>query len=195
MIPGNEPGRRDGTHRYDAAGDMISSTFPGGIPAPKRKLWPWILAAVGAMILLVICVGALGSLVGADGDAVQRRGGSDKLAPVATSTPAPKGAPPTADRSVTIKDLTATLKITDKQCFGSAGCSLTGHVVLAVGERSLFSDRLFDVTYEIRGIQDGPLIGSVRLEDGQYSEQNEFFMTAGSRSKVTVALTDIEERL
>lgn len=198
MSPQPLPPDRDrerGWHRYEPAPDMITSTFPDGVPAPKRVVWPWVLVGVGAFILLVLCVGVVGSKIGT-GDAVERRGGAGRLAPV-SDVPSPtvvKGPGPGADRSVTVKDLVPAFKITDKQCFGSAGCNIVGHVTLAVGDHALFADRRFDVTYELRGVEDGPLIGSMPLEDGEYTADNEVVSTRRSADKITVVLTDVEER-
>lgn len=192
MFPPHRDG--DGAHRYDPAPDMITSTFPDGVPAPKRTIWPWALLAAGLLILLVLCVGAIGSQIGGGGDAVQRRGGAGQLAPVVSNTPdAPKG--PGPGRSVTVKDLTIGFKITEKQCFGSAGCNVVGHVTLAITDPDLFELRTFDVTYELRGVTDGPLVGSVTLDHGQYSADTEVTGTNRKSDKITAVVVDVEERL
>jgi hypothetical protein len=123
-------------------------------------------------------------------------GGGDKNA----TDPAPAGAsaqPPAAvvkPGTLTTRDVKLTVKTTSKQCFGSAGCSVDWTIVPAVDKAKL-GDQEVLITYEVRGVEDGPQIDSFTLgSDGSYSsdEVKGFGQTKSKSAKLTAVATAVE---
>jgi hypothetical protein len=117
------------------------------------------------------------------------------------STPAVEasepGEEPAASEPTALKasDLKVTMKITSKECYGSAGC-LLGYkvkVVWAGTPRELDAD--YDVTYKITGDEDGPVLETFTVySDGQYDEPYEDMLsTKSSGTKPTIKVVEIEE--
>jgi hypothetical protein len=96
--------------------------------------------------------------------------------------------------SPTTEDFTVTLKTTEKQCFGSAGCHVT--VEPEVGYEGLLQpdpDRTYSITYEIRGEESGPIIETIELSDQDQISYSEVSLSTKSGStKVTAKVTDVE---
>jgi predicted small lipoprotein YifL len=85
-----------------------------------------------------------------------------------------------------------TLRITSKQCFGSAGCNVTVSPTLAMADTSLIPpDATGSITFEIDGGSDGPVIDTITLTGSQYQIQDEVLSTASSSSRLTVKVTGV----
>jgi hypothetical protein len=85
-----------------------------------------------------------------------------------------------------------TLKTTGKQCFGDAGCNLTVKVSLEVDNPDTIpSTATGEVTYEIDGGTDGPIIDTLQLTGSQYQGQSEVVQTPSTNTKLTVKVTDV----
>lgn len=106
---------------------------------------------------------------------------------VAESTPAPKA------RTLGVKDLVPALKVTSKQCFGSAGCNVEYRVSFTVKGPLPSEDESYDVTYEVRGGEDGPVIGTTTFEGVSYDQQSDMVQTKSSKSKLSVVVTSVEK--
>ena len=92
------------------------------------------------------------------------------------------------------EDFTMKLKTTSKQCFGTAGCTVT-----VVPELSYDSPLPLDpgstvsITYEIRGGEDGAVTETLDVTDSdQYEKSPTVLTTPSSGTKVTVKVTDVE---
>jgi hypothetical protein len=128
-------------------------------------------------------------------------GGGDKNAtdpaPAGTARVGASAQPPaavTGAGTLTTRDVKLTVKTTSKQCFGSAGCSVDWTIVPAVDTAKL-GDRDVLITYEVRGVEDGPQIGSFTLgADGSYSsdEVKGFGQTKSKSAKLTAVATAVE---
>lgn len=84
------------------------------------------------------------------------------------------------------------LKVREKQCFGSAGCLVTVQVDPSyVGNQDVTSGS-WEVTYEIRGGEDGPIIDTMTLANGTWTfpeEQN--LNISSSNSRLTAVATAV----
>lgn len=84
-------------------------------------------------------------------------------------------------------DFELTVKITEKQCFGSAGCSLSFRVDAAYGGLPLDEGDSWLITYTITGGEDGPQINSFRLQGSTVTQDSEEFMSTNSTKVVPKA--------
>lgn len=110
--------------------------------------------------------------------------------PAATKTTTPPVA-------LAAKDFEPSLKIKGKECFGSAGCNVRYGFQLAISDEvrgKLDRDgRSYEVTYEVRGGQDGPQTDTVTIgPDGTFSVYEGFVQTASRSTKLTVKITRVE---
>jgi len=93
------------------------------------------------------------------------------------------------------RDFQIAVLIREKKCFGSAGCSLT----IQIKPRYLgpldLTGGYYDVTYEVRGGTDGPMVNTFTLEDGTASfDEEEYLDTASSGSKISARVTAVYEQ-
>jgi hypothetical protein len=117
--------------------------------------------------------------------------------PSATETSSPE--PPPAGEpagGVTRQDVELSLKTTDRQCFGSAGCNVIVEVRLDVNQAAvagLPDGGTWDVTYEISGDESGPLIGTFSMYgNGRYDVNEEFLSTPSRNTTVRVKVLSVE---
>lgn len=91
-----------------------------------------------------------------------------------------------------LKDFELRVKITDKQCFGSAGCSIDYDVIPAyTSSAGNFDDLTFDLTYEIKGDESGPIVGTLEFAEGQYTLQDGSASTSGNQVELVATPTEI----
>lgn len=99
----------------------------------------------------------------------------------------------TTSSSPTKDDFVIKLKVTSKQCFGSAGCNVTTKASVSyVGSGS--TDDLpsyIDITYKIKGAED-PYTATIQMEDGQYTPDTAILSTRRSSAKLTAVVTAVE---
>lgn len=75
-------------------------------------------------------------------------------------------APSPSHVGLTAEDVTLKVRITQRQCFGSAGCNVTFEVEPNVRDYSLIArGESYSVTYSVSGPQDGDTIGTITLHD------------------------------
>jgi hypothetical protein len=90
-------------------------------------------------------------------------------------------------------DFTLTVKVLEKQCFGSAGCNITFRIDLS-GGGELDPDKTYELTYEVKGGED-PLINTMTVTGKQYERQDrESIQTSSSSKKLTAVVTSVTER-
>ncbi|MFF4803428.1 hypothetical protein ACFY1U_34365 [Streptomyces sp. NPDC001351] len=95
---------------------------------------------------------------------------------------------------VTADSFTITLKTTKRQCFGSAGCNLTVEpdLTLLVDSANIDPAATYDITYEIHGAEDGPVIETAELSDQtSLNYTPSLIQTSSVSKKVTVEITDV----
>jgi hypothetical protein len=158
---------------------------------PKQFGWP-------AMIIAV--VGAFGM-----GAAVVALGGTDIIGRPAATTTMTKTAPndePTAESAAepteptgftpTKSDFEVGIKILEKKCFRSGGCSITYRIQPTyVGTQELPDEGTIEVSYRVTGDESGPRQNTFEIVDGQTEFDTEEF--AGTRSSGTVLKANVIE--
>jgi len=172
-------------------------TYPGpnpyGLPPqqPQRKRWSrgqklalWIPVSLAGVLVVLACAGGLMNVA----TTPPKAAAVHAVAPAAEAT----AAAPEPTSTLTVSDVTLQLKITSKQCFGSAGCNLE-YTVKAGWPNDTVADSC-DVTYEVSGVQDGPAVNTLTIEsDGTYEHQtSEFASTARKSDKLRVKATEVE---
>lgn len=94
-----------------------------------------------------------------------------------------------------LDDFIATLKVTEKQCYGyGVGCNLTVEPNLEfVHDLEELEGRTFAVTLTISGDETGPVITTVDGTGDSYNAMPVFMMTSGSGVTPTAKVTDVRE--
>ncbi|MFJ3338892.1 hypothetical protein [Streptomyces sp. NPDC086766] len=169
---------------------------PPSPPAfPRRRTL--IGAIVGAVITAAISSGITAMLVsGSDRvstDSKPTSAASAPAAPAEDPTEAIEDAQQTYNDSPTLKDFALTLKTTEKQCFGSAGCNITVEPNLSyLSVTSLDPEKTLSITYEIHGDESGPVIQTMELAEQDQLTYDPVSISTTSRStKVTAKITDV----
>jgi hypothetical protein len=171
-------------------GSWTASPAP---PPKKPKRWPWIL---GMVVTLFIGIGI--GAAGTPEETTQTRAITPEASPATASpTASPQETPePVEGFSLTKQDIELELKTTERQCFGSAGCSVTVQVrasLDAATADALPPEGQWDVTYQITGDESGPLIGTFSLYgNGKYDVNEEFLSTYSVNTPIRVKVTDVE---
>ena len=161
--------------------------------APRRKQFGW-----PAMIIAV--VGAFGM-----GAAVVALGSTDIIGRPAATTTMTKTAPndeSTAEAAAepteptgftpTKSDFEVGVKILEKKCFRSGGCSITYRIQPKyVGTQELPDEGTIEVSYRVTGDESGPRQNTLEIVDGQAKFDKEEF--AGTRSSGTVLKAKVIE--
>jgi hypothetical protein len=83
----------------------------------------------------------------------------------------------------------------EKQCFGSAGCNVTYRVTVGYpgAALNLDPDKTYELTYEVRGGEDGPVVNTLTVQGDSFeTDQEELVSTSSSRSKLTVRVLSVE---
>ncbi|MGR6969000.1 hypothetical protein ACU639_05215 [Streptomyces cynarae] len=178
---------------------------PPVVPAPpdaklksgKNHTNAIIIGSAAAVIAAIVATGVV---------VVQSRGDSSKPAASTKSSATTQDAATTTaqepDPTPTYAELDANsftikLKTKSRQCFGSAGCNLTVEpdlTYLGVSE-SINPDATYEITYEIRGDESGPVIETAELSNQtSLNYTPTVIQTASSSTKVSVEITDVAEQ-
>ncbi|KOV71823.1 MULTISPECIES: hypothetical protein [unclassified Streptomyces] len=171
-------------------------SFPPPPPAPmKSRTNLVIIGSAAAVIAAVIATGVV--VVQATND------DSKPAAATKASTPAAEPASEDTEESTpTYADLdtdsfSIDLKTKSRQCFGSAGCNLTVEpdLTLMVDSSSVDPDAVYEITYEIRGDQSGPVIDTAELSNQtSLNYTPSLIQTASAGTKVTAKITDVTKQ-
>jgi hypothetical protein len=158
----------------------------------------WLIAGGGFGAVLLIAVTIASTLV------IARSGGPHPAAsPTAAiaidpeqqataAEPVPTETTPAPGPSLAATDLTLTPKVTEKQCFGSAGCNVTVKITVGYGGPTLSEDDTWEVTYQLTGDESGPIVGSFELSGAKYDQDEISLSTKSSKTKITAKATDVE---
>ncbi|MCW2768490.1 MAG: hypothetical protein JWO11_4449 [Nocardioides sp.] len=160
-------------------------------PAGKSRT-PWLIAAA----LIVLLVGGV-----AAGILVASRSGHTATAAADVQTPVEEHLAPQTDTATTpavsvtpaASDIKLTAKITSKHCFGSAGCNIDFKVDMAYSGPALSDDDTWDITYEVTGVEDGPLIGTLELTGTTFTGSEESASTTSSKKKLSIKVTGVDK--
>lgn len=84
------------------------------------------------------------------------------------------------------------VRVRSKECFGSAGCNVTVQIDPDYVGNQDVSGGSWEITYELRGVEDGPVIETMTLENGSFSFPEEQFVgTTSSTSPITAVVTEV----
>ena len=177
--------------------------YPGQHPPAKKS----------STTLVALIAGLVGALVGASVTAAAMSGDPVAKAPTSVSsqattppdngpTPDPVTTPtnePTATEppaptygTPTKADFKLTAKVLTKQCFGSAGCNLTYRILVSYGGAELDPSVTYEVLYQVKGGEDGPVDNKLTVTGTQSSvDEEEFVSTKTSKTKLTAVVTDV----
>lgn len=183
-----------GGYRFEAPPGAEQSELE---PTQGRRWSTWsprsrrVAAGVALAVVAALIIGGL--VIGRDDD----DGGGSVLADRSTST--------TVRRTTTTKDFfveptpsdfSLEVTLTDKQCFGSAGCSLHYRVDLTYtglgGLAALQGHGPWTIIYSVEGDEDGSQVGSLELSgDGQYQDRERSMSTANDGVVPTATVTEV----
>jgi hypothetical protein len=178
----------------------LATPPPPPPPKKSRKGLYIVLALVIGLtfIVLAACFAAVGSAVN---DAAKTTG----VQGVAGESPLPadpcggglcEDSPKTPPKGgdLVAASVKLTPQVTDKQCFGSAGCNVTLKVKLAYDGPALDADKSWMVTYQLNGDESGPIVGSFTVNgDRTYEINEEAISTKSSKTKITLKVTGVEK--
>lgn len=98
---------------------------------------------------------------------------------------------PEPEPSLSEDDYDLTVKTLSKQCFGSAGCSVTVRVTLAASERA--QEVPAELTIIVSGDEDGAVVETITLDgSGQYTPPEIDLDTPRSSTVVKARITGVE---
>ena len=167
-----------------------------GVPVPPKKSRRWFLIALAAVL---VCCG-LPVLAAGVIDATGLSGGNPltgRPAQFGTGDADPVDPQPAAPKpdfhTPAVADFKLTVKVLEKQCFGSAGCLITYRVELIYDATNGHLDPsvTYEVTYEMRGGED-PKINTLRVTGTEYrGDERETIRTPSSKAEVTAVVTSV----
>lgn len=171
-----------------------------------RRRGRLVLLGLSAVGLIGAGFGA-GILVGTDrGGVTAQQAGIATTSGVSDSEPTPDSVVTPTDQytptetvpayaTPTAKDFKLTAKVLKKECFGSAGCNLTYRVLVAYSGATLDPAVTYEVGYEVRGGEDGPVINTLTVTgDTSSVDEEESVSTKNNSIKLTVTATDVSSR-
>ncbi|SRR6266498_474879 len=162
-------------------------------PPKKRRRWiHWIAYPIVGLLGLVI--GGVGG-GGSDTPTASTPGATitvTKSAPAATKTAPSETTAPSAYGKPVKADFKLTPKVLSKQCFGSAGCNVTFRILINYTGPVLEPGKEYEVLYEVRGGEDGPISNKFTVTGDESSvDEEEMVSTKSSRTKLTAVVTDV----
>jgi hypothetical protein len=169
--------------------------FPPEPPQPPRSRTNAII--IGSAAAVIAAVVATGIVV------VQSNDEDSNPASTATSNvpfedvataAAEEPDPGSTYNELAADSFTIKLRTTDRQCFGSAGCNMTVEPRLSyLGlTEDIDPDAVYEITYEIRGGESGPVIETAELSDRtSLNFTPTVLSTASASSKISVKITDV----
>jgi hypothetical protein len=157
-----------------------------------------VLGWIGIGLAVLIALVVIGSVAGGGGTKTTGTQPGQQPAAIATTAVADT-TPPTVATTLAAKpkasDFELTVKTLSKQCFGEAGCNITFRVEVAYGGPKLDPGTTWEVTYEIRGPEDGPQVNTLTVTGDQSSvDQEEMASTRSSSVKLRAVVTDVSEQ-
>ena len=147
------------------------------------------VGGAAAVIILGLTAGCAGDGQTLTGRPLPVASASNPTAEAATTTTADTGLRYTTP---TKRDFRITLKILTKDCFGDAGCNLTYRPQLTNLSWVDFDPSItYDVTYEVRGGQDGAQLDTLQVTGSQYQSSEGAASTATSAAKLTAVIISV----
>lgn len=165
-------------------------------PNPPRKSRRGLVIGLSILVALFACV--VGTVVIAASNAPTNRtptfvGAADPG--TFASDPAPAV---TAAGVLTKADVQLKLKITKKDCFGSAGCNVQYKIIAAIsdtGRTVLARSDGWSLTYEVSGFDDGTQIGTLDLDTaGAYTQDSYLAGSTAGQPHLKITVTDLDAK-
>lgn len=178
------------------------TTQPWGTPPPakpepdpsKPAIWrrPWAVGVAG-LIVGILLGGAVGSSdTQSTAPSKPRATTAATTATTATSAPV-ETTPAETYRTPEVGDFTLRVKILSKENFGEAGSNLTFRVQAGWPD-GYDPSKTYEVTYEVRGPEDGPMVNTFTVTGDSYdAPSEEIASTASVGTKLTAKVTAVEE--
>jgi hypothetical protein len=172
--------------------------FPAPAPKPKRNRTNAIIIGTGAAVIAAIITTGIVVVQTRDDTKPAATTSSNTAAgeDTATTTAAEEPDPEPTYAELDADDFTIRLHTSRRQCFGSAGCNVTVEPRLTYeGGEFLDPDAVYEITYEIRGDESGPVIATAELSDEtRLNYQPSLITTASASTKVSVQITGVTTR-
>jgi len=176
------------------------------IPQPLSSRPRWLIpafAAIAALLVVAIIVGVTAIvLVGRSGGAIASGGAtpSPTWSPIDWSKPSPTPYVPGPGTARAVGDppeasgFKIVVKVLKKNCYGSAGCNITFAIEPDYVGADYDRSTTWQVTYEVIGPEEGPMINTFELTGTQISYQKEEFCSVpSSKTQLTVKVTSISD--
>lgn len=172
---------------------------PAPIPPPPRKRSTTLI--VGLTAAAVTAALGVGILIGSSGDESPAKSSKASTTAVSKADDSedediwedPK---PTYDE-VDVNSFEIELRTKSRKCFGSAGCNVEVEPDLTyLGDTdSLDPDATYEVTYEITGDEDGPILETLDITDrDDLLVSTTLVSTSSSYTEISVEITDVLTR-
>ena len=184
----------------------MSTNQPQFQPPPKKHTVRNVVIGVTVVMFLVIggCTALIGGAMNEASKVTEPSPGEVARTVDTGPTPEPITTPtnhytptvtvPPARTTPVVKDFKLSVKTLSKKCFGSAGCNVTYRVLVGYSGPTLNPSDSYEVTYEVRGGEDGPAVNTLTVEGDQSTVQDEEYLsTPSSRTKLTVVVTSVDE--
>jgi hypothetical protein len=174
---------------------------PGPPSAPKiprtfsgRQVLALALAVGMAALLLGIVIGAAGAGVYDTAGTKPRAAATTTQPPATSATEEPVTTEPaTTYPEPKPSDFDLEVKVLKKENFGSGGSLVTFRIEAGWSE-TYDPDKTYEVTYEVRGPEDGPMVNTFEVTGDEYrTDQEETASTPSASTRLTARVTDVEE--
>jgi hypothetical protein len=169
------------------------------LPRPPHKRWST------AKIVTVVLAGAVGLILLTVGVTVlatrqlATSSDTDTQAAATTTQPAAAAEPATTEPAISypepkLSDFDLEVKELKREKFGSAGANVTYRIEAGWGP-TYHPDKTYELVYEVRGGEDGPVRNYMEITGDKYrSEQEEYISTADVDQRLTVKAVSVEEK-
>lgn len=168
--------------------------IPINTTSAKKTWYKKKSVIVGGVLGLIVIGAAAGN---SDKTAAPSSKASGQQAPTAEDPPFQEAvvppAPPEPPAYIPkAADFKLTTKTLEKKCFGSAGCNVTYRINVAYTGSPLDPDQEYELTYEVRGGEDGPQVNTLTLQGTSVSvDDRETISTSSSKAKLTVVVLEV----
>jgi hypothetical protein len=168
-------------------------------PGKRPRLWKGRQVLVLALAVGAACL-ILGSAIGAAVARLDQTAGMRPSVAAATRPPATAAAeePATTEPAAVYpepkpSDFDLKVKVLKKENFGSAG-SLVTFRIEAGWSKTYDPDETYEVTYEVRGPEDGPMVNTFKVTGDEYrTQREETTSTPSASTRLTARVTDVQE--